>query len=142
MPEHFALSEFIASDTADRFNLRNIPEWADVAHLRELVETILDPLRTAWGGPINVTSGYRSTLLNAIVGGVNTSAHLYGYAADIVPAKGTVKAFSAFVKEWAQRSGVKFDQIIDESQGGKRWVHIAVRDRLGRQRGQILNISK
>ena len=49
----------------------------------ELITKVLDPLREHWGSPIFVTSGYRCPLLNRKVGGVPTSYHLKGQAADI-----------------------------------------------------------
>ena len=38
----------------------------------------LDKIREEWGGPIIVTSGYRSQALNKAVGGSKTSAHCVG----------------------------------------------------------------
>lgn len=43
----------------------------------------LDRLRLAWGRPIHITSGFRTTEHNAEVGGVKNSAHTRGLAADI-----------------------------------------------------------
>ncbi len=50
-----------------------------------LVDTVLDPLREALGGPIIITSGYRCRDLNHDVGGSPTSQHLLGLAADFRP---------------------------------------------------------
>ncbi|WP_425107226.1 D-Ala-D-Ala carboxypeptidase family metallohydrolase [Ancylobacter sp.] len=43
----------------------------------------LDALRTLWGRPMRVTSGYRTKTHNRAVGGTANSAHLRGRAADI-----------------------------------------------------------
>ena len=72
---YFELDEFIRSDTAKKYGIDNTPTFAIVAHLDELVESILDPLRAAYGKPITVTSGYRCNSLNKAVGGADTSAH-------------------------------------------------------------------
>lgn len=43
----------------------------------------LDQVREDWGTPIGVTSWYRPEPINAAVGGVSNSQHIYGAAADI-----------------------------------------------------------
>lgn len=43
----------------------------------------LQTLRTKWGKPIRVTSGYRCEKHNLAVGGVSDSQHTVGKAADI-----------------------------------------------------------
>lgn len=61
----------------------NVALGQERKNLVTLVEQVLDPLREHWGSPIYVTSGYRCPLLNKKVGGVATSYHLRGMAADI-----------------------------------------------------------
>lgn len=61
-------------------------EWAD-SRWPDLLAT-LNTIRVAWDGPIKITSGYRSLEYNAKVGGVKTSQHTQGRAADIRPARG------------------------------------------------------
>jgi len=46
---------------------------------------LLESFRQVWGVPVKVDSGYRSAEHNAAVGGVETSQHLDGTAADVVP---------------------------------------------------------
>jgi len=43
----------------------------------------LDALRSLWGRPMRITSGYRTKTRNRVVGGTANSAHLRGRAADI-----------------------------------------------------------
>ena len=57
--KYFTLAELLRSDTAKKKNIDNTPSWDVVAHLGELVEKLLDPLRAAYGTPIRVSSGYR-----------------------------------------------------------------------------------
>jgi len=40
-------------------------------------------IRTAWGRPIPINSGYRCQARNAVVGGEPLSAHLFGLALDL-----------------------------------------------------------
>lgn len=49
---------------------------------KELVDR-LDLIRDKTGVPMVITSGYRTNAHNEEVGGVNESAHLTGYAADV-----------------------------------------------------------
>ena len=55
-----------------------------VSNLCVLVD-FLDEVRDEFGEPIIVNSGYRSEIVNQKVGGVRTSLHLQGRAADIRP---------------------------------------------------------
>ena len=67
--KYFTINELTASATAKRLGIPNIPSWREAENLRLLVDNVLDPLREAWGAPVIVTSGYRSKLLNEMVGG-------------------------------------------------------------------------
>lgn len=139
--KYFELHEFIRSDTARKRGIDNSPTFEVVEHLSELCEKILDPLRAAYGYPITVTSGYRCDELNKAVGGVDSSAHPLGYAADL-QVGGSFKKFCDFVTEWVKKTGVKFDQIIIESdKSGNQWLHIGLYNASGQQRGQIKTIQ-
>lgn len=136
--KYFTLKELCVSATATKLGIKNEPTKQATTNLESLVLNILDPLRAAWGGGIIVTSGYRSVALNKAVGGSNTSAHLYGYAADIIPADGRISVFKAFVVKWLKDNAINFDQYIDEQGGGSEWVHIGIKSPSGNQRRQFL----
>ena len=136
--KYFTLKELCASAEGAALGIKNEPSKAALTNLESLVLNILDPLRAAWGGGIIVTSGYRSAALNKAVGGSTTSAHRYGYAADIVPADGRISVFKAFVVKWLKDNQVNFDQYIDEVGGGSEWVHIGIKSPSGNQRRQFL----
>ena len=139
--KHFTFREFERSEKAAELNIDNrIPELAE-AHIVELVDILLDPLREAWGGPLIVTSGYRCPELNRAVGGSATSAHTAGWAADLVPDSDDprgVQGLVNFTAEWLTATGLPFDQMIDERSGGSRWLHIGIRNLKGRQRREML----
>jgi len=124
---HFTLAEFTSSDTADRLKIANAPTKAHLSNLQRLAAA-LEKVRTALGSrPITVTSAYRNPAVNAAVGGVKTSDHAQGHAADIV-----VEGLSPY--ETAKRirdSGIKFDQLILESSRGV--VHISFAPRMRQQ---------
>lgn len=106
-------------------------------NLDELVTKILDPLRAAYGMPITISSGYRCPELNRAVGGVPTSVHLKGYAADMVVG-GSLNVFKEFCKEWLEKTHTRFDQLLlEKDRKGKQWVHIGLYNNYGQQRGQI-----
>lgn len=80
----FSYREFETSPTAERKGICNVITSFDVRDaVRELTLTLLQPLRDAWGKPLHVNSGYRCAELNKAVGGVQTSQHVKGEAADI-----------------------------------------------------------
>ena len=81
--KNFSWAEFTASDTAKRHGIPNaITDWDVRNNIIALVDNLLQPLRDAYGKPININSGYRCPELNKMVGGVATSQHTKGQAAD------------------------------------------------------------
>ena len=141
--KYFTIKELTASLKATQLGIKNEPSKQALTNLESLVLNILDPLRAAWGGAIKVTSGYRSAALNKAVKGSPTSAHRYGYAADIVPTDGRISVFKAFVVKWIKDNAVNFDQYIDElsvDKDGKvtEWVHLGIKSPSGKQRRQFL----
>lgn len=138
--KHFTFSEFLESDKARELGIDNrMPEIVE-AHVVELVDKLLDPLRDAWGGPLTVSSGYRCPELNKAVNGSKTSAHLAGWAADLMPDKDDergVQGLVNFAIEWLTAAGLPFDQLIDERSGGSRWLHLGIRNLKGAQRREM-----
>ena len=82
LSDHFTLSEMTFSGVALRYELKNIPTDVELENLRHLCELVLEPLRRRYGRII-ILSGYRSPVVNALVGGVPNSQHQRGEAADI-----------------------------------------------------------
>jgi zinc D-Ala-D-Ala carboxypeptidase len=127
--ENFTLQELTKSATAKSRGLTNQPTAQHQKNLVELVNNILQPLRTALGRSIDVTSGYRSHELNNAVGGSKTSQHSLGQAADIVVQGMTPKQVCEKIIEL----GLPFDQLIEEF---GRWVHVSYDP--SRNRKQVL----
>ena len=128
--KYFTLEELCATKTG----LTNIPTWQAVENLKALVNNVLDPLRESWGKPIIVTSGFRCKAVNDKVGGVATSQHTKGEAADIdigTPEKN--KELFDFIC----KSGITFDQLLLENRG--QWIHISYN--INKNRQQILYIN-
>lgn len=141
--KYFTLAELLKSSEAKKRGIDNTPTFEIVAHLDELVGTVLDPLRAAYGKRIFVSSGYRCPALNIAVNGAKTSVHQKGYAADLQP-EGPFAEFRDFVVEWFRKTGTKFDQLLLESdrRTGAKWIHIGLYNNAGQQRGQIKVMEK
>lgn len=122
---HFTLAELTASNTARRLGLDNAPDAEAQARLIATAE-MLERVRATLCVPIIITSGYRSPAVNRAVGGVTSSDHSRGQAADIVaPAFGTPYRIA---KTLAPLIGVLgIGQVILEGVRGKQWVHLSTR---------------
>lgn len=135
--KYFTIDELCRSATAQRQGIDNTPTPEIRTRLQALIEELLDPIRTAWGAPISINSGYRCPALNQAVGGVPTSQHQKGEAADLNagdPSKNRM-LFDKIAD--MQKAGlITFDQLIDESR--YKWVHISYRK--GANRNQILHL--
>ncbi len=123
--KYFTIPELTRSVTAQKRGINNTPTPEAVKNLTALVDNVLDPLREQWGAPLIVTSGYRCPALNTAVGGVKTSHHKLGMAADLVTKENTPEANKRLF-ETLLKSGLKWTQAIWERNAkGQTWVHVA-----------------
>jgi len=67
LSENFTFQELTKSDTAIRFGIATEPNSDQIAKLQNLCETLLQPVRDAFG-TIIVTSGFRSEQLFVKIG--------------------------------------------------------------------------
>jgi hypothetical protein len=118
--EHFTLAEL--TKTLD--GIENEASVEAGANLVRLAEEALEPARTLAGGPLHVSEGggFRSAKLNVRTKGARTSAHLDGRAADLTPATISAAVFFDLVRF----SAIPYDQVILETRGTVRWVHLAI----------------
>lgn len=121
---YFSIKELSRSAAATKYGIDNTPSAEVDSNLRKLVDNVLDPLRTAWGKAITVTSGYRCPALNKAVGGVATSQHQKGMAADISVGGREENAKLFYL---AQKLKLPYCQLIWEKgdKTGPDWVHIS-----------------
>lgn len=131
--KYFTVSEFVRSEAADKKGIDNRLPKDLLPNVQALVNNVLDPLREAYGKPIIITSGYRCEALNKAVGGVPTSEHRLGMAADIVGTPNT-KAENKRLFNLIQSLDLPFNQLIDEKNFS--WVHVSYRE--GDNRKQVL----
>lgn len=118
--KYFTIKELTRSTTAQLRGIDNTPSQQVIDNLTALVENVLDPLREAWGAPIHVNSGYRCAALNKAVGGVPTSQHILGEAADITV--GT-RAKNQRLYALLRQLDLPVDQAINEHDF--RWIHVS-----------------
>ena len=138
--DYFTLHEFLYSETALKNKIDNWPEdfWI-IENIQTKIHPVLNELREAWGSPIRISSGYRSRALNNYIKGSKTSVHMRGLAVDMVPGNGDFKNFVIFTVGFFDKRG--FDQLIIETSGNSRWLHLGIESNDGRMRKQILNIN-
>lgn len=134
--KNFDYKEFEKTDVPG-MQVKNTITSVDVRDsIKELVDTVIQPLRDAWGEPLAINSGYRCPEVNKAVGGVPTSQHVFGEAADVCPFGRNGHGDIETVRQLAITArdlGLPFDQMILYPS----FVHFSHR-RNGAQRGQIL----
>ena len=109
---HFKLGEFLnLSKYPD-----NKPTMQHVANMTYGCLMLLEPARQLVG-PILINSGYRNPRVNALVGGVRNSQHLFGQAADIRPKDPT--KFQLLV------DFLKSHELTDQLLTGNGWLHVS-----------------
>ena len=135
--EHFTIEELCRSQVAVCLGIDNQPKREDIiANLKRLAFHTLEAVRLLNGNkPITITSGYRCKDLNRAVGGVATSQHQNGCAADFVvgSAEGNRRLFDKIKSS----GSVPFDHLILEPKAG--WIHISYVE--GGNRFQIIDRS-
>lgn len=138
LTQHFTLEELIASDTASRSSIDNVPNGDVSDNLRRVAEMLEDVRKLLDSKPIIITSGYRCSRLNKLVGSKPNSKHVQGLAVDFkCPSYGTPKD----IVEKLAKSNLNFDQCILEyfnPSTGDGWVHIGLG---ANPRRQILTIN-
>ena len=130
LSEHFTLEELTYSRTAVENAIANEPPAQANVSLQHLAGCLLEPLRQLYKKSIAVLSGYRNKEVNRLVGGVATSQHVKGEAADCYTPEGPEKLL-----ELLMRSGLPFDQAILYKR--RRFLHLSLKQS-GRNRMQVL----
>ena len=139
---HFTLGELCKTKTG----IENVPNEAQVENLKRLCRW-LEQLRRRWNNlygegddPIIINSGFRSPAVNKAVGGVSTSNHLTGCAADI-RCIGMEQAlrYAAILLDISDLNREDYDELLIEQKRNVIWIHFAVRPKDNRRR---TNLSK
>lgn len=136
--KNFSVKELEASDTAKRLKIDNtIPD--ELEHNAKRLLNFLQGIREAWGSGIRITSGYRCQILNKVVNGSKTSAHLTCNAVDLWPCNNKFEEFKEFMVKYLE--GRSWDQCIIEKSGNSKWIHFGLYNNSGKQRRQIFSLT-
>ena len=137
LSEHFSLAEL----TKTKQHIENVPNEAQVENLKRVCRW-LERLRKRWNDkygdgddPIIINSGFRSAAVNKAVGGVPTSNHLTGCAADI-RCIGMEQAlrYASILLDISDMSREDFDELLIEQKQSVIWIHFAVRPQDNRRK--------
>jgi len=118
------VGKYITVGEVLQYDARRRPK-AGSAEERAIIEICkqFDAIRSAWSGPLGVTSGYRPEPINSQVGGVPGSYHVKGMALDIYPIGESLQKFHQWlVQRWSGGYGdgrPKGFIHIDTRNGGK-----------------------
>jgi len=132
----FNLDTFTSSNTAKSKGIDNTKmtdeQFENLKRLHTLLISIQARLSTKYAKPINIkiNSGFRSEALNKAVGGVATSQHCKGEAADTTATGLTVEQYFQDIKELIKDNVIDADQVIQEFD---KWVHISVKEKANRK---------
>ena len=144
LSEHFTLGELCK--TSAKTQDGNIPSHVHIENLKRLCGW-LEMLRSEWNkrygegnDPIMINSGYRSPAVNKAVGGVPTSNHLTGCAADInVSGIEQLIRYATILLDISDESQEDFDELlIERSPKGTFWLHFAVRPSGNRRKVRLI----
>jgi zinc D-Ala-D-Ala carboxypeptidase len=134
---NFNLGTFTHSDTALRNNIQNIvdtdEQFENLQKLHKLLVHIHSRLSTKYAKPIQIriNSAYRNKRVNELVGGVPTSEHCKGLAADTVAVGLTLDEYFDQVKSLVKDNVISVGQCIKEygklpDRETDDWLHISV----------------
>ena len=120
LTEHFTLEELTRSDYANDHGLNNTASEYVEKNLMMLCVLILEPLRISLNRAVIINSGYRSKEVNAGVGGVPSSLHLLGLAADIhFHSETELKEMLSVLKR-----NKHLDLALVERSKNAKWLHV------------------
>ena len=155
LSQHFTLGEMTktSAKTADG----NIPSHEHIENLKRVcrwLEMLREEYNRRYGSltpnpspkgegnsdaPIIINSGYRSPAVNKAVGGVPSSNHLTGCAADI-HVLGIVQLirYATILLDISDESKEDFDELLLERKGNTIWLHFAVRPFANRRKVRLI----
>ncbi len=122
LSDHFTFEELTETNHEElqEENRKEAVKYKD--NLTRVAKELLEPIRNHFGVPVKVTSGYRGTELNELVGGSITSQHCRGEAGDIEVRGYTTREKKIEVIKWIIDNIKEFGQLLLE----RDIVHISL----------------
>ncbi|WP_438979980.1 D-Ala-D-Ala carboxypeptidase family metallohydrolase [Polynucleobacter sp.] len=117
LSKNFTLAQLTFSETAKRLGINNDPTDRELNNLKTLANFLLEPLYKIT--PFRISSGFRCLNLNRAIKSSDTSHHVLGFAADLVPTKISPEEFAKKIRA----SKIKITQCIIEF----GWVHVSLK---------------
>lgn len=113
--KYFTVKEMLYSDTAKKLKIDNTPKSDEIVDNIQYLMGRLDEIREGYGKPIYINSAYRCPKLNQSVGGVSSSYHQLGLAADL--------RYDSELKDYIVKN-CQFGKLIEERSKSATWLHI------------------
>lgn len=136
LTENISFEEMVSSGSYPELVSENKIEAEVYIHSIQQLATELQKIRDFYGKPLRIHSGFRGPKLNAKVGGVKSSQHLFGEAADFTIVGIPVEVI--FQDIINGNIDVTYSQVIQEND---RWIHMGiVTDRFGKE-GETLRFD-
>ena len=114
--KYFTVKEMLYSDTAKKLKIDNTPKSDEIVDNIQYLMGRLDEIREGYGKPIYINSAYRCPKLNQSVGGVSSSYHQLGLAADL--------RFDSDLKDYIINN-CQFGKLIEERSKSATWIHLS-----------------
>lgn len=127
--KYFSVKEMLHSDTADRLKIDNTPISDELVDNIQYLMSRLDEIREGYGKPIYINSAYRCPKLNQAVGGVSSSYHQMGLAADL--------RFDPDLKDYIIHN-CQFGKLIEERSKSAIWLHIQFKRNQNEERNKVI----
>ncbi len=136
---HFSVAEFTFSETAARMGITIEPSPEELHELDRLCNLVLEPIRIKLARSMVITSGLRPLRVNTAIGSSDTSAHVFGRAADCNVVGMSAPVFAKWILNNREAERWPIDQCILEFD---RWVHLAIAPAEREPRMQFLTAKK
>lgn len=131
MIRKYSLAKDGAKLLAPDFKVRELRcrDGSDTVMVDEALMLLLQCIREHFGKAVTITSGYRTAVHNAAVGGAKSSQHLLGRAADFYVEGVPVAAVAAYAETLLpSRGGIgRYPKDAAHPKRSTGWVHIDTR---------------
>ena len=122
LTEHFSFEELTNTSHDELLESNRAIAESYMKQLKYVAGT-LEEIRAVLGVPLKVTSGFRSSQLNRLVGGSPTSGHTKGLCADVIPnGVDVVEAQKKIIANKDKCPSLK--KCILEMVRGSEWLHV------------------